>query len=208
MSVAAGRDKLRRCGIDTPATTAGSIGFSHGQPFGESGVGGVVANQPPVLRRPAGRQRQTKRQLARCQRISVSGRTTTRASRQSKSRDSTPRQGHPRRGVDAPRLDAALLGQRKFPAEKEVLRFDGSPRSERPHHEAGQVGEGPATGSVRPGSSTCGAHHPPDRPVPNRNRDRNNPDPSRHGVRGHGHYVSVCSSFGRKLVAGGLRIRV
>jgi len=51
------------------------------------------------------------------------------------------RQRHPRRAVDAPRLDAALLVQRELPAEKEVLRLDGSPRSERQHGEAGQVGE-------------------------------------------------------------------
>ena len=50
------------------------------------------------------------------------------------------RQRHPRRGVDAPRLDAALQVQRKFPAEKEVLRFDESQRSERQQNEAGQVG--------------------------------------------------------------------
>jgi transposase InsO family protein len=69
------------------------------------------------------------------------------------------------------------LVQRKFPTEKEVLRFDGSPRSERQHNKAGQVrkepnddssqgghatmmpplDEGPATGSVRPGSNICGA---------------------------------------------------
>ena len=51
------------------------------------------------------------------------------------------RQRHPRRGVNAPWPDAALLTQRKFPAEKEVLRCDGSPRSERQHNEAGQVGK-------------------------------------------------------------------
>jgi len=34
------------------------------------------------------------------------------------------RQRHPRRSVDAPWLDAALPVQRKFTAEKEVLRFD------------------------------------------------------------------------------------
>lgn len=51
------------------------------------------------------------------------------------------RQRHPRRGVDAPRPDAALLVQRQLPAEKEVLRFDGPPRSERQRNEAGQVGK-------------------------------------------------------------------
>jgi len=51
------------------------------------------------------------------------------------------RQRHSRRSVNAPRLDAALLVQREFPAEKEVLRLDGSPTSERQHNEAGQVGE-------------------------------------------------------------------
>jgi hypothetical protein len=38
------------------------------------------------------------------------------------------------------RLDAAFLIQGKFAAEKEVLRFDGSPRSEQQRNEAGQVG--------------------------------------------------------------------
>ncbi len=51
------------------------------------------------------------------------------------------RQRHPRRGVNAPRLCAALPIQRKLPAEREVLRCDGSPRSERQHNEAGQVGK-------------------------------------------------------------------
>jgi len=51
------------------------------------------------------------------------------------------RQRQTRRGVNAPRLDATLLKQRKLPAEKEVLRFDGSPRSERQHNEAGPVGK-------------------------------------------------------------------
>ena len=51
------------------------------------------------------------------------------------------RQRHPRRGVDAPRPDAALLVQRELPAEKEVLRLDRSPWSERQHDEAGQVGK-------------------------------------------------------------------
>jgi len=34
-----------------------------------------------------------------------------------------------RRRGNAPRLDAALQTQRKLPAEKEILRFDGSPGS-------------------------------------------------------------------------------
>jgi hypothetical protein len=51
------------------------------------------------------------------------------------------RQRHPRRGVDAPRLDAALPVQRELPADKEILRCDGSPRSERQRDEAGQVGK-------------------------------------------------------------------
>jgi len=38
-------------------------------------------------------------------------------------------------------LQMARLVQRKFPAEKEVLRFDGSLTSERQHSEAGQVGK-------------------------------------------------------------------
>ena len=51
------------------------------------------------------------------------------------------RQRHPRCRVNAPRFDAALLEQRELPAENEVLRFDESPRSERQHNEAGQVGK-------------------------------------------------------------------
>ncbi len=84
--------------------------------------------------------RQNSRQPARCQRISVSGRTTTRASRQSKSRESN---ASDTRVAASTRLgfDATLQIQRKLPAEKEVLRFDGSPRSERQHNEAGQVGK-------------------------------------------------------------------
>jgi len=74
-----------------------------------------------------------------------------------------------------------LLAQRKFPAEEEVLRFDGSPRSERQHDEAGRVGkwpnddsgqrdhatitlqpaDGPATGSVRPAADACRAQPSP-----------------------------------------------
>jgi hypothetical protein len=50
------------------------------------------------------------------------------------------RQRQPRRGVNAPRLDATLLKQRRLPAEKELLRFDGSPTSERARDEASQVG--------------------------------------------------------------------
>jgi hypothetical protein len=66
--------------------------------------------------------------------------------------------------------------QRKLTAEKEVLRCDGSPWCEQQHNEAGQVGEypkddssqrnhatimpqlgeGPATRSVRPRSNICG----------------------------------------------------
>jgi len=53
------------------------------------------------------------------------------------------RQRQPRRGVNAPRLDAALLKQRKSPAEKEVLRLDGSPSYGRQQKEAGHVGDHP-----------------------------------------------------------------
>ena len=38
------------------------------------------------------------------------------------------------------RLDAAFLIQGKFAAEKEVLRFDETPRSSDQRNEAGQVG--------------------------------------------------------------------
>jgi len=51
------------------------------------------------------------------------------------------RQRHSRSGINAPRLDAALLVQRGLPAEKEVLRFDGSLTSVRQRNEAGHVGE-------------------------------------------------------------------
>jgi toxin HigB-1 len=78
------------------------------------------------------------------------------------------------------RLCAALQIQRKLPAEKEVLRCDGSPWCEQQHSEAGQVGKqlsddssqrdhatimpqlgkGPATRSIRLGSNICGAQAP------------------------------------------------
>ena len=86
-------------------------------------------------------------------------------------------QRHPRRGANAPWPNAALLVRHKFAAAKEVLRYHGSPWSERQYEDAGQVGnrpkddssrhdhtkimpqvgEGSATGSGRPVSNTCGA---------------------------------------------------
>jgi len=83
---------------------------------------------------------------------------------------------HPRRGVNAPWLYAAFLVQRKFPAEKEVLRFDGSSRSYGQRKQTDEVGQqskddlnendhaaimtqlrqSRTAGSVRPASNICG----------------------------------------------------
>jgi len=86
---------------------------------------------------------------------------------------------HPRRGVNRPWPDAAFLVQRKFPAEKEVLGFDGSSRSYGQRNQTDEGGQqskddlkgnvhaaimtrlrkGRAAGPVRPGSNICGGQY-------------------------------------------------
>jgi len=65
-------------------------------------------------------RRQNSLQPARCQRIIVSGRTTTSAERHANSRGQQ-RQAYPRRGIDPPRLHAPLDVQGELQAQEQRL---------------------------------------------------------------------------------------